>query len=152
MHFKLAFSLLLVGFVSAMHLKAKRATEVRAGLSNDSTILKTLITQINDILAQLKGGLGGLTGDGLVNKTTGILQNLSDDINSAVNQLSSLPALLVEPLKTTNSTINSVTTGLQQLLGSGEDVTNPVNNLLALLKTELDDLLVALHLSTGILG
>jgi hypothetical protein len=150
MHFKLVFSLLLVGFVSAKHLKAKRASEVRADLPDVGAILKTLSGQVEDALAQLKNGLGGLTGDNLVNTTIGILNNLRDNIESAVNQLgSSLPTVLKEPLNTIISTINSVTASLQQLLGSGGDVTKPVTDLLAPLKTALSTLLLTLQLLTG---
>jgi hypothetical protein len=153
MHFKLVFSLLLVGFVSAKHLKAKRASEVRADLPDVGAILKTLSGQVEDALAQLKNGLGGLTGDNLVNTTIGILNNLRDNIESAVNQLgSSLPTVLKEPLNTIISTINSVTASLQQLLGSGGDVTKPVTDLLAPLKTALSTLLLTLQLLTVTLG
>jgi hypothetical protein len=153
MHFKLVFSLLLVGFVSAKHLKAKRASEVRADLPDVGAILKTLSGQVEDALAQLTNGLGGLTGDNLVNTTIGILNNLRDNIESAVNQLgSSLPTVLKEPLNTIISTINSVTASLQQLLGSGGDVTKPVTDLLAPLKTALSTLLLTLQLLTVTLG
>jgi len=128
MHFKLVFSLLLVGFVSAKHLKAKRASEVRAGLPDVGAILKTLTGQVNDTLAQLTSGLGGLTGNDLVNNAIGMLNNVRDNIQSAVNQLgTSLPIPLIQPLNTIISTINSVTASLQ-LLGSGRDVTKPVTD------------------------
>jgi hypothetical protein len=79
-------------------------------------------------LTQLTNDLGGLTGDDLINKIIGILDNVRDNIQSAVNQLrSSLPAPPKEPLNTMISTINSVTASLQ-LLGSCRDVTKPVTD------------------------
>jgi hypothetical protein len=153
MHFKLVFSLLFVGFVSAKHLKAKRATEVRTELPDVNAILKTLTGQVEDDLTQLKNGLVGLKGDDLVNKTIGIINNVRNNIQSAVNQLeSSLPAPLEEPLNTIISTINSVIASLQQLFGSSGDVTTPVTIFLASLKTDLNNLILTLQSSTGTLG
>jgi hypothetical protein len=153
MHFKLVFSLLLVGFVSAKHLKAKRATEVRTELPDVNAILETLTGQVKDALTQLTNGLGGLKGDDLVNQTIGIVNNVSNNIQSAVNQLeSSLPAPLEEPLNTMISTINSFTASLQQLFGSIGDVTTLVTILLAPLKTDLNNLILTLQSFTGTLG